>query len=132
MAVIQWDASLSVQNDVLDKQHQKLIDMLNNFYAQIKVKSNNELIANLIREMRLYTATHFRTEEEILQDVAYHDYEAHHAEHEEFLKKVENLEQRFKNGQVIVSFEITSFLKSWLLDHIKEKDQKYAAYIKGK
>lgn len=54
--------------------------------------------------MKAYTVFHFATEEKFMAQYNYPDYENHKKEHVEFIEKV-------KRGTIIVSFEITSFLK---------------------
>jgi hemerythrin len=132
MALIKWDDSLSIGIESIDKQHMKLIEMINEFYENIRVKSTNEVISELIKNMREYVIYHFNTEEGLLRLYGYDQFEQHKAEHDNFVKKVEDFEERFKNGKLILSFEITNFLKSWLKDHIQVTDRKYSGFLISK
>lgn len=126
MALITWSNELSVNIETIDQQHQKLINMINEFYDEITKKSNKELIAELIHKMKAYATEHFRAEEKLFKELDYDDVEDHIKQHEHFIKKVENLEQRYKNGKLILSIEITEFLKNWLVNHIQKIDIEYA------
>jgi hemerythrin len=44
MALIDWDASYSVQVDEIDQQHQKLIAMINELNEAMKQRKGKELL----------------------------------------------------------------------------------------
>ena len=129
MALIEWSDSISVKIKSIDKQHQVLIDMINEFYDLIKTKSSIELIQQLVAKMKKYTVVHFKVEEALfeLHNFPYSD--EHKKEHQDFVDKVVDLENRLKEGKLIVSFEITSFLKKWLIEHIQGTDMKYTKFL---
>ena len=130
MSYLIWDKSLSVEIDSIDREHQKLFKMINDLYEHIGKKSNNELISDLIKDMKDYTKHHFTTEESYFRQLNYPAYEEHKAEHDEFVAKVTDLEKRFNAGRLIITFEITTFLKDWIKKHIKGTDMKYVDFLK--
>jgi hemerythrin len=132
MAFLYWENDLSVQIDSIDNQHKKLIELINQFYENIKSSSNNELVGNLITGMKNYTIFHFKTEEKFFKQFNYPDIESHKKEHEYFIEKVNDIEERFRSGKLILSFEITDFLKKWIRNHIQETDSKYSVFLKSK
>jgi len=130
MSYLIWDKNLSVGIDSIDREHQKLFKMINDLYEHIGKKSNNELISDLIKDMKDYTKHHFTTEESYFRQLNYPAYEEHKAEHDEFVAKVTDLEKRFNAGRLIITFEITAFLKDWIKKHIKGTDMKYVDFLK--
>jgi hemerythrin-like metal-binding protein len=132
MAFLFWEYDLSVDIESIDNQHKKLIDLINQFYENIRLSSNKELIADLIAGMKSYTIFHFNAEEKLLKQYNYPDFEIHKKEHENFLNKVNDLENRFRAGKLIISFEITDFLKKWIRNHIMETDSQYSGFLKNK
>ncbi len=129
MKLIEWDENLSVKIDSIDEQHKVLVDMINDFYEKIRTKAANELISELIKKMKNYTVVHFATEERYFKQYNYPDFENHKREHQDFVDKVVDLEKRFNSGKVILSFEITNFLKEWLINHIQGTDMKYTNFL---
>ncbi|NOU20062.1 MAG: hemerythrin family protein [Bacteroidales bacterium] len=129
MAAIVWTDTLSVKIKSIDDQHKKLIDMINDFYDNINKNSNNELIIKLVDGMKKYTVMHFSMEERYMVQYKYPHYEQHKKEHEQFIAKVNALEEKLKQGKMIVSFEITSFLKDWLKNHIQTVDKQYSDFF---
>ena len=129
MALIKWTKELSVDISSIDEQHKILISMINEFYEKISEKSNNELISDLITKMKDYTILHFSVEEKLFEQYNYADFEQHKKQHDGFIKKVSDLEERFNKGEIILSFEITKFLKDWLINHIQGTDKKYTKFF---
>lgn len=129
MSLIEWNDSLSVNIETIDEQHKVLVDMINNFYTHIVDKSNKELMADLIAKMKDYTVYHFSYEEKLLEENGYKESERHKEEHQVFIDKVEDLEKRYNQGQIVLSLEVTNFLKNWLTNHIKGTDMEYSEYL---
>ncbi len=129
MALITWNESLSVKISSFDDQHIKLIEMINDFYDNIKIRANDDNISTLISGMKRYAIMHFDIEEKYMVKYNYPDYHEHKKEHDLFISKVKELESKFNQGKLIVSFEITSFLKDWLKAHIMGTDKKYTEFF---
>ncbi len=129
MAAINWNDSMSVKIGSIDDQHKKLIEMINDFYDNISKRSNDELILKLVGGMKTYTAMHFTTEEKYMKLYKYPNYEQHKKEHEDFIAKVNALEEKIKKGKTIVSFEITNFIKDWIKKHIQDTDKQYSDFF---
>lgn len=129
MAFINWDDSLSVKINSIDDQHKRLVSMINEFYDSILNKASNDGLLKLIAEMKNYTVVHFSHEEKLMQQLNYPDYAQHKKEHDLFVAKVLDVEEKTKNGKLVVSLEITTFLKDWLKGHINGTDKKYTAFF---
>lgn len=129
MAFIEWNSSLSVKIDSIDNQHKKLVEMINSFYDNIEKKSKNDLISGIIVKMKNYAILHFNTEEKYFKQFYYPQYEQHKLEHDKFIEKVADVEKRFNEGKLVLTLEITNFLKDWLKNHIQGSDMKYSEFL---
>ncbi len=129
MSTFIWNDSLSVKIKSIDNQHKKLIDMINDFYENIKNRSSDDSVHALIDNMKKYTVMHFNHEEKYMKDLHYPDYLNHKKEHDLFIEKVKSVEEKLKNVKIILSFEITDFLKDWVKNHIQGSDQKYTEFF---
>jgi hemerythrin len=132
MPLFTWKDSLSVKIESIDKEHKNLINMLNEFYENIISKTNQENISELISKMKDYTIFHFTNEERLLREHNYPKFNEHKKEHEKFIEKVSDMEKRFKEGKLILSLEVTSFLKDWLQNHIMVTDKQYSDFLERK
>jgi hemerythrin-like metal-binding protein len=129
MAFLNWNEDLSVKIHSIDLQHQKLFDLINDFYENIKSRSNDENILKLIVGMKQYAQLHFSAEERYMKQFGYPGFDDHKKEHQTFIAKVSEVEKKVNEGKLIVSFEITSFLKNWIKDHIQTVDKKYSTFL---
>ena len=125
MAFFEWTDELSVKIKEIDDQHKKLIDMINDFYDGIQNKASKDNLVNLISSMADYTVYHFEKEESYMVKFNYENIDEHHKLHKGFVDKVLDLKNRLDTGKLVISIEVTSFLKDWLKEHIMGEDPKY-------
>ena len=123
-----WTDDLSVNSLVLDNEHKKLFALIDDFYKGIKDNSPRERLEELILGLVQYTKTHFANEEKHMQQIGYPHLNEHKELHQFFVEKTQSYYERLRNGKMILSLEVTNFLKEWLVQHIKGKDQQYAVY----
>lgn len=83
MAFMTWDDSLSVNVREIDVQHQKLIDMINEFYEHVG-KNSGQAFRTLLDSLVDYTKYHFSTEERYFKRFAYPAAGSHTEMHEKF------------------------------------------------
>lgn len=126
MTLVTWNNNLSLQIKSIDDQHKMLIDMINEFYENIVNRTNKENISTLIRNLKKYIMEHFSMEEKHMKQLNYIDFKSHKAEHDAFISKVNEVEDKLKSGKLVLSLEITSFLFDWLKNHIQVTDKKYS------
>ena len=129
MAYINWNDSLSVGINSIDDQHKVLIGMINEFYENIKSNPHEENLSTLLKKMKEYTVVHFNYEETYFKKFNFPSYESHKKEHDNFVAKVIEVERKFNSKEIVLSFEITNFLKDWIKRHIKGTDMQYSKFL---
>ena len=132
MDLIAWDASFSVNVEMIDKQHQMLIQMVNKLNIAMLNGNEKETIGNLINKLITYTAMHFAREEHYFDTLGYPKADIHKIQHDDFEKKVSAFESDFKAGRQSLSQDIMQFLSNWLVEHIKGSDKKYSPFLTAK
>ncbi|MEN8120894.1 MAG: bacteriohemerythrin [Bacteroidota bacterium] len=132
MKLIQWNERLSVKINSIDEQHKVLVDMINDFYEKINDKAPSALISDIIKKMKNYTVVHFSAEEKYFKQYNYPDSQTHINEHQDFVNKIIDVEKRFNAGKMVLTLELTSFLKDWLIKHIQGTDKKYSNFLTQK
>ncbi|WP_244825490.1 bacteriohemerythrin [Carboxylicivirga linearis] len=123
-----WTEELSVNNVEIDNEHKKLFDLLNDFYKGIQSNSPKFQLQELIVGLLDYTKTHFAREEDYMKRIGYPEFDDHQQQHAAFIEKAQSFHTKLTEGKMILSLEVTNFLKQWLVNHIKGTDQKYARY----
>jgi methyl-accepting chemotaxis protein/hemerythrin len=129
MPYFNWTDDLSVNIQSIDDQHKKLINMINNFYDSFKSGQSSKKLVELVEGLKEYTLYHFSAEEELLAKHGYPGYDAHEEQHISFVEKVDDVQRRIKSGKMVVSVEVTNFLKDWLANHIKKTDREYSSFL---
>ena len=124
--LITWTEDYSVGYPEIDNQHKKLVDLINTLYSSFLDGEAEEIIKNIIIELIKYTDYHFKTEEKYFEKYNYSDAAEHITQHMAFVTKVTNFFNEYMRGSNTLTYDVTKFLRDWLLNHIKGSDKKYA------
>jgi len=128
MAYLHWSSDLDTGIDVIDKQHRRIVDYLNEL--NVANENGDQAVTNhVLGELVDYTLTHFAFEEELQERANYPFLKAHKRVHEIFTRRVGEFQKRAATGENVAP-EILSMLKIWLVNHIKGDDADYAESIK--
>ena len=129
MALIKWDSSCNVNVEIIDKQHQLLVKMINELYDAMSAGKGKDEVGKIINRLILYAGMHFAREEYYFDIFGYPEIELHQKEHDDFEQEVSKFETDFNEGRQTLSMEIINFLSNWLLGHIKESDKKFGPFF---
>jgi hemerythrin-like metal-binding protein len=129
MALCVWSDDYSVGIKEIDEQHKRLFDIINELHNAMKEAKAKSVLGKVIKDLIDYTEFHFSSEEILLKNCKYPDFNQHKLIHDQFTVKVKEFEQKYLNGTVLLSQEIVQFLKDWLIKHIKESDKQYSMFI---
>lgn len=121
-----WDDSYSLGIPVLDKEHKKLLNLLNTFLSSIHTKDEKSVIKSTFDSLLDYTHEHFTNEEAFMTEHKYPNLKEHKKEHVKLAKEATQLNE---NKDYVFSDSIADFLIAWLTNHIMGTDKKYAEYI---
>ncbi|MES9887358.1 MAG: bacteriohemerythrin, partial [Candidatus Sedimenticola sp. 6PFRAG1] len=119
MAYLQWSSSLDTGVDVIDEQHKRIVQYINDLYDAQTSGSGN--VAEVIEDLVDYTVSHFAFEESLMEQAGYPFLEPHKKVHALFIKKVTVFVERFKAGEDVAG-ELLSMLQRWLVNHIRNED----------
>jgi hemerythrin len=132
MGYLKWNQRYSVHVDEIDKQHQNLINLINEMYDAMQAGKGREIIDIVIDEFIDYTVYHFRTEEQLLLQHGYPEYDDHKEMHDNIAKKARDLKETLNKGSKPSNIDVMLLLTNWLNSHILEEDKKYAPCLEGK
>lgn len=129
MALIKWDPKYSVNIAEIDKQHQKIMDLINQLHDAMLVGKSKDVVGKVLGELVQYTVHHFGTEERLFAKHGYPDRVTHKVEHDALTKRAGELKAQFDGGKAPVTIEVLKFLRDWLTHHILGSDHKYVAFL---
>lgn len=128
MAYMKWTSDLNTGIQVIDNQHQRIVEYINQLHDAISNHSRDE-VGQVLEQMVEYTLSHFAFEEDLQEEAGYPFVHAHKKVHGLFTKKLAEFQQRFELGEDI-SRQLLTLLRTWLINHIKRDDADYADAVK--
>ncbi|MFA7330700.1 MAG: bacteriohemerythrin [Candidatus Delongbacteria bacterium] len=131
MAFLDWNASLETGVPEMDRQHRRLVDLLNQLHAAMKAGRGAEQVQTILSGLVAYTNTHFQAEETLLRQKGWIGLNRHLILHADLLKQLNGYVSAFQQNQRISTLELADFLKSWLSKHIMQEDQQYGKALAG-
>ena len=136
MIFFTWKDDYLIHHSEIDLQHQKLVSLINELYADLLVAQNNEqkrqAIQKLLEELVDYSYYHFDTEEKLMVQLEYPCYIQHVKQHMQFKEQVAQFMQVQSEDAKVMPFPIVVFLKDWLTSHILQMDKQLGTYLQTK
>jgi diguanylate cyclase (GGDEF)-like protein/hemerythrin-like metal-binding protein len=123
LPLIVWTATHDVGIAMMDKQHRKLADHLNDLAASLRRGDETNIISEKLAATLAHTQHHFESEERLMAQHGFADAAAHREDHARLLEDL----RRFSTGCDTRSLSLTTrFLQEWMLRHINNADRELA------
>ncbi|MDH5516308.1 MAG: bacteriohemerythrin [Gammaproteobacteria bacterium] len=129
--LIKWQDSMSTGIQLVDEDHQILINLINELQTATQFKVEQKKIDEIMQRLISYTKYHFDREETLMRNNHYPDYENHKKLHQEMIAKINDCTSKYHSDQDHTIYDALDFLKTWLINHIKGSDREYIPYIKN-
>ena len=127
---ITWTKEYELGIPIIDEQHRGVVTAINTLFYYMQYGRALEVLNPTLRVLDEYRLLHFETEEEIMKQYHYPDFDTHLLLHRQYDKNMDYIMREsiaLSDPQVVLSF-----LKKWWLSHINNEDRKYSAYIVSK
>jgi len=124
---ILWTEDLNTGIDVLDNQHKRIVDYINQLGAAITLRDRGAVGA-VLNELVDYTVSHFAFEESLQREAGYQYATPHKAVHEVFIKRVAKFQEKHDSGEDVAA-QLHAMLSTWLIHHIKRDDMAYVQEV---
>ena len=129
---IEWRDEMVVDNGDIDNDHKFLIKTINTIETAMKKQMDDLVVNQGLRLLKHYTKVHFQREEELQLHAQYVYRDAHIKEHQELIKKLDDITEQYK----VIGISITKknsilleFLKDWLINHIINTDLRMRPFV---
>ncbi len=131
MDKIVWTDKFSVGNENMDFQHQKLIRMINVLieHNNADTDTENEIVSDLLTKMTEYSLEHLRSEEQLLEELAYPHLDEHKKLHNAYRLKVVDFCTATSIGVKNLTPSMLAYLSQWWTGHILAEDMKYNEWL---
>ncbi len=128
---IVWNKKFELGIDLVDRQHKRLCDLINNLYTAMQKNEGKESLVRIFKELGDYTVQHFSDEEKLFDAHNYPASAQHKKAHKAFVAKLVHFKEQAESGHAMLGVELLEFLKDWLLKHILATDKLYVSCVKG-
>lgn len=120
-----WTSEDSVGVEIIDDQHKRFVDIINELNAAIAQTKTRDMLTGIFSELMGYMDIHFATEEKYFDEYNYPESEAHKKAHAEFKKGITKIYEDYVDNLEVLSFTLIDYLENWLLKHTKNMDKRY-------
>jgi hemerythrin len=132
MTIFQWDESLVIGIDTIDRQHRELIAKLDDLAQAVLKRQGKDKIRTMMRFMVEYGEEHFVDEERFMTFYEYPGLEDQRKSHDRFRETTSKLMEQLESQKEMETFaaSVQRYLIDWLILHIRTEDVKFGNYIK--
>jgi hemerythrin len=130
--LIEWKPAYNVNVAAIDSQHHVLVSLIRHLQEAMLQGRAKQVIAPLFNAMNQYMKFHFEYEEALLEEHNYPHLNLHREQHAALSARLQDMEMKYATGQLSAGAPLLQFLRSWLIDHVGEHDQKYAEFLRQK
>jgi methyl-accepting chemotaxis protein len=123
MALMTWGPKLQLGFADIDKQHKRLVDLVNVLHDAMRVGHGREIVGPVLNELVEYTVYHFAFEEKLMDRYRVDTAATHKVEHKKLVADVSAFKAKFDSGTANVTIELMEFLRNWLTNHILKTDK---------
>lgn len=131
MTLFSWNSKFSIDVDVIDNQHKKLFELINNLHSLVKSGIQGKEITQRLDALIDYTSYHFVEEEKYMQEVGYIRLDQHKLAHQNLREQALKFRENIISGDGNME-EFINFLYQWLTKHIMEQDRKIGKFVEQK
>ena len=129
---VDWKDAYSVGIESIDQQHKNLINLINMLQTTVDYSTGEEFERECLAAVVDYTKTHFVYEEGLMSKYGYPDFEAHKAQHQKMIDKINDLLAAYEEHPESAMKNALDFLKQWLIRHINGTDKQYSEFLLSK
>ncbi len=130
MTSVEWNDNYSVNIEEIDMQHREFIKLINELLKSVANGTSKEIISSIFKDLTVYAAIHFETEEDYFEKFNYPESSFHKQQHKDIAEKIEEFKKRNEEGREILDSEIVYFLISWFISHVMLIDKRFTKYLK--
>jgi len=133
---ITWNPEMSCGLPQIDEQHRHMFDLIAGIMETIRQCRGEDAFFKTVEDLEAYTAIHFTTEEEMMNQSAYPGYEHHKTLHNKYRKNLDDFiivvqHMGYKEGEdgLHLLLRIQHLLGEWFLHHVDGEDKNLGYFL---
>ncbi len=126
----QWKDKYTVNITVIDEQHKKFLNIINELKLIINSNSCEEKVSEIFFKLAYLIDHYFIKEEIYFNDLKYPNFEQHKAAHNQFVERIIQFQKDVENNKPKLCLEIYQYLEKWFDEHILKYDKEAVEYLR--
>ena len=120
-----WKDEYLVGNSLLDHEHKELFAIANDAFYEVGDNEREKKIKNVLNHLYKYMKTHFKHEEDYMQEIGYPEYEDHKKLHKEIIDECNELIKDINSmDNTLFEKELAKIIDEHIVEHIVNDDKK--------
>ena len=132
MVYIRWDDRYRIGHEVVDRQHRRLFQLINDLEQKAASGGGREAAIEAINSLVDYAVVHFADEEELMEQIGFDRLIQHRWQHRSFVGKIADLALEWGQGRETSVDDLLLFLKDWLLNHVLAEDMPIGVVLQAR
>jgi len=129
--LVDWNDNLTIGQKEIDDEHGQIMATINDLHRMISSGAGATSVEASFRRMMEYTHTHFSHEEALMAARSYPELAEHKRAHDGFVRRLNQLHDRFQQGHREAGTDLLNLLSSWWMTHISAADAQLARFLRG-
>lgn len=129
MNLVEWRDEFKIGIEEVDFEHQELIELINELYAEAKKEDSALAVMDCLEEIFAKISAHFALEEKVMRDLQYDEYEDHKEDHELLLDSIMDIMDEYADDTGLDEEEFADRLNNWFVRHFSTKDARMHRFL---
>jgi len=129
MTLVEWRDEFKIGIEEVDFEHQELIELINELYAETKKEDSAMAVMDCLGEIFAKISAHFALEEKVMRDLQYDQYEDHKEDHELLLDSIMDIMDEYADDTGLDEEEFADRLNDWFVRHFSTKDARMHKFL---
>ena len=127
-----WKDIYSVGNTNIDAEHKMLFDIAQEAFLEVEGSLKSKKLKDVLTRLYDYMKSHFKHEEEYMQEVSYPYFTEHKMLHEDIIKTINSFVKSLPTlNEDLFEKELAKIIDIALVHHIIQEDRKIISWIKS-
>lgn len=132
---IWYKNNLATDIPIIDAQHMWLIKIfveLDISAKKVGIAKRKEVFLNTLMSSYEYVSYHFKTEELIMKNFQFPQYNSHVQQHREFVEFLRLRNEENKSKDSMATYNLLQDLRTWIYSHIAIEDKELKTFLKDR
>jgi len=122
--LIEWKDHFALGIEEVDFEHREMIGLINELYGSMGDGAGIDEIQTFLAEVHSRISAHFALEERLMQQMRYHEFEQHKADHERLLDDISDIMDSSQTADDFAPDELAARLDNWFSGHFSSYDSR--------